>query len=168
MSQPENDDVARQKVREMVKDIRIAMLVTTTEDGHLHARPMYVQSIDESGKTAWMFSQAGTGKHEDIAEDSEVLLCFSDPAAQDYVSIRGKAQTIRDEVKQQELWSEGMRTWFPNGPTAPEVRLISVRLEGAEYWDSISSTLLHAYGYVKSVVTGQPPSGGEHAKVSFG
>lgn len=167
MSHHDDDAAARQKVREMIKDIRIAMFVTSTEDGHLRARPMWVQQIDGDGRTAWMFSQAGTSKHEQIEEDSEVLLAFSDPSSQDYVSVRGKARTIKDEIKQQQLWSEGMRTWFPNGPTDEKIRLIEVRMEGAEYWDSISSTVLHAYGYLKAIATGQPPSGGDHAKVNF-
>ena len=48
-----------------------------------------------------------------------------------------------------------------------EIALIAVDVEGAEYWDSPSSTVLHAYGYVKAIATGTPPSGGENAKVSF-
>jgi general stress protein 26 len=167
MSHPENDDAARMKVREMVKDIRVAMLVTSTEEGHLRARPMYVQHIDGDGHTAWMFSQAGTSKHEQIAEESEVLLAFSDPSHQNYVSIRGTARTMHDPAKQKELWSEGMRTWFPNGAEDPKIRLIAVHMEGAEYWDSINSTVLHAYGYLKAIATGRPPEGGENAKVSF-
>lgn len=164
MTKPANDDEARFKIREMIKDIRIAMFVTMNEQGHLHSRPMWVMVEDD---TAWMFTSAGEPKQRQIEDNAEVLLGFSNPSSQDYVSIRGKARNVRDVAKQKALWSEGMRTWFPNGPEAPDCALIAVRMEGAEYWDSVSSTLLHAYGYVKATLTGQQPDGGENAKVKF-
>ncbi|MBY0337164.1 MAG: pyridoxamine 5'-phosphate oxidase family protein [Acetobacteraceae bacterium] len=165
MTKPANDDEARVKIREMIQDIRVAMFVTRTEEGHLRSRPMYVAAIEDD--TAWMFTTAGEPKQQQVAEDDEVLLGFSDPRGQNYVSARGKARNVRDVGKQKALWSEGMRTWFPAGPEAPDCALIAVRIEGAEYWDSVSSTLLHAYGYVKAVTTGQQPDGGENAKVKF-
>lgn len=167
MSQPENDDMARQKLREMIKDIRIAMMVTSTKEGHLRSRPMYVQKLDEDGRTAWLFSKADTDKNEEIAQDSEVLLAFADRASNDYASVRGKARIVRDVGLQKELWSEWARTWFPDGAEDPELRLVAVRLEGGEYWDSVGSTLLHAYGYLKALATGREPDAGENAKVSF-
>lgn len=167
MSQPENDDMARQKLREMIQDIRIAMMVTSTDEGHLRSRPIYVQAIDADGRTAWLFSKAHTAKHEEIADDGEVLLAFADRSSNDYASVRGTARVVHDVAKQKELWSEWARTWFPNGPEDPELRLIAVRMEGGEYWDSVSSTVLHAYGYLKALATGRQPDAGEHAKVSF-
>ncbi len=167
MSHPENDDMARQKLREMIKDIRVAMMVTSTEEGHLRSRPMYVQQLDEDGRTAWLFTKAHAAKNEEIAEDSEVLLAFADRACNDYASVRGKARIVHDVAKQKALWSEWARTWFPNGAEDPALRLIAVRLEGGEYWDSVSSTVLHAYGYLQALATGKQPDAGEHAKVSF-
>ena len=38
----------------------------------------------------------------------------------------------------------------------------------AEYWDAPNSVMVHAYGYVKAVLTGTPPSSGENEKLSFG
>jgi general stress protein 26 len=83
------------------------------------------------------------------------------------VSISGHAQVVRDLAKQKELWSEPLRVWFPGGPEAPEVALVKVTVDGAEYWDSPSSTFVHAYGYLKAVTTGKPPAPGENDKVDF-
>ena len=157
----------REKVREMIKDIEIATLVTH-DAGKLRARPMRAARMDADGKTLWFFSQTGTEKNEEVSQDPDVLLSYSDPKAQNYVSIAGKARVVRDVAKQKELWSEPMKTWFPKGPEDASVSLISVTMETAEYWDSPSSTLLHAYGYVKAVVTGEPPKGGENERVTFG
>ena len=56
---------------------------------------------------------------------------------------------------------------FPGGPEDPKIALIRVECEGAEYWDSPSSTLVHAYGYLKAVTTGEPPHPGANDKVDF-
>jgi len=35
--------------------------------------------------------------------------------------------------------------------------LIRVHPERGEFWDSLSSTVMHVYGYAKAVLTGEPP-----------
>lgn len=56
--------------------------------------------------------------------------------------------------------------WFPDGADSPNLALIAVTIEGAQYWDSPSSTA--AYGYAKALLTGTPPEAGEVGKVRFG
>lgn len=160
-----NDDEARIKVREMLDSIRTCMLVTQTTDGAMQARPMAHQAIE--GDTVWFFHVAGTPKSLQIAQDSDVLLAASNPSSQDYVSVKGKARTLKDPAKAKALWSESARVWFPKGAEDPELELIAVTIHGAEYWDSPSSAALHAYGYVKALATGERPTGGENQKVSF-
>ena len=53
------------------------------------------------------------------------------------------------------------------GKEDPEVALLKVTVEAAEYWDAPNSTMVHAYGYVKAVLTGESPKPGENRKVSF-
>ena len=96
-----------------------------------------------------------------------MLLSYSDPSSQNYVSVSGTARVVRDVAKQKEYWQEAMKTWFPQGAEDPHIALIAIEMTGAEYWDSPSSTLLHAFGYVKATVTGQPPKGGENERVKF-
>jgi hypothetical protein len=60
-----------------------------------------------------------------------------------------------------------MSTWFPQGPDDPEVALLKVSVDQAEYWDSPSSTMVYAYGYVKAKLTGQSPDPGDNAKIAF-
>ena len=96
-----------------------------------------------------------------------MLLAYSDPRRQNYVSVRGTAQVVRDAARQKELWSEPLRVWFPKGAEDPAVALLRVKVEGAEYWDAPSSTLVHAYGYLKAVTTGEPPKPGDNDKVDF-
>jgi general stress protein 26 len=167
MVETRTDQEARDKVWEMIKDVAIAMMVTIDEDGHMRGRPMRAVSMKTFEGTLWFFTKQPSPKTEEVQHDDRVLLAYADPSSQNYVSLSGTARVIRDTAKQKELWSEPLRTWFPGGPEAPEVGLLKVEVEGAEYWDSPSSTFIHAYGYVKARLTGEPPQAGANDKVAF-
>lgn len=163
-----NDDQRREKVREMVRDITICMFTTTDDSGTMHARPMAAMTDPvPDDDTIWFFTKAATPKTEEIGADGDVLLSFSSPGTQDYLSLAGKALVMRDVDKAKALWTEGARVWFPKGAESDDLALIAFQPREAQYWDSPSSTALYAYGYVKAVLTGTPPKGGETAKVSF-
>lgn len=167
MAEAQNDDQAREKVRAMIEKIEVALMVTIAQDGDLHGRPMRAMGLDGDGHTLWFFSRADSANAAELREDERVLLAYSDPRGQNYVSVKGSARVVRDPAKQKELWSEPARVWFPQGPESPDLVLIAVRMDGAAYWDSPSSTLVHAYGYAKALATGQPPHPGDVGKVGF-
>ena len=167
MAEAKTEHEQREKVRELIKDVQTTVMVTHGDGEQLRGRPMVAAGLDPDGKTLWFFSGSGTEKTEEIQKNDRVLLSYSDPSKQNYVSVSGKARVVRDVAKQKELWQETMKTWFPDGPEDARIALIAVEMTGAEYWDSPSSTLLHAYGYVKATLTGQPPKGGENERVSF-
>lgn len=167
MVETRTDQAARDKVWEMIRDVQVAMMVTLDEEGRFRGRPMRAVKLKEFEGVLWFFTSQPSPKSEEIQHDDRVLLAYSDPSNQNYVSLFGSAQVVRDPQKQKELWSEPLRTWFPGGPDDPNAALLKVEVEGAEYWDSPSSTLVHAYGYVKARLTGEPPKAGENDKVAF-
>jgi len=167
MVETRTDQAARDKVWELIREVQVAMMVTLDEQGQMRGRPMRAVSLKEFSGTLWFFTSQPTPKTTEIQHDDRVLLAYSDPSSQNYVSLSGSAQVIRDTAKRKELWSEPLRTWFPKGPDDPHAALLKVEVEGAEYWDAPSSTFLHAYGYVKARLTGEPPKAGDNDKVAF-
>lgn len=161
-----NDQAAHDKVFAMIKDIRVAQLVTVDRAGKLRARPMVAQQERFEGEL-WFFTSAASGKIDEIEAHHEVLLSYSDPSRQNYVAVVGDCELIHDRAKVHELWSEAMRVWFPKGADDPDIALLCVKVREAEYWDSPSSTFLHAYGYAKAVATGQRPNPGDVKHVDF-
>lgn len=162
-----NEDEMRTKVREMIGEIGTAIFTTLDQQGRFRGRPMRTQKPDADGRTLWFFSRADSPKIAELAQDPRVLLGYADPKNQDYVSIFGKGRVVKDAAKKREIWTEGLRTWLPEGPDSDEVALIAVEMEGAEYWDGISSSLRFAFGYAQALVSGKPDTSGENAKVSF-
>ena len=156
----------RQKVWELIKDVRIALLVTSTDEG-LRGRPMAAMNKDFDGEL-WFASRKDAPKLDQIKDDGHVLLAYSEPKEQNYVSVAGTARVTYDTAKVNELWSEPMRVWFPKGPEDPDIALICVKVVSAEYWDAPSSAWVFAVGYAKARLTGESPKDiGENKVVTF-
>lgn len=143
---------------EMIKDIKFAMLTTVSDDGHLHSRPMgnITKDLKQFDGTLWFFSKKNSFKNHDIENEQHVNLAYADPDKHHYVSVCGRAFVSTDKEKMKELWNPMLKTWFPEGLDDPEISLIGVEVDNAEIWDSPSSTVVHALGFIKQAVTGKP------------
>ncbi len=156
-----------EKIRELIKDIDFCMLTTVDENGDLRSRPMSSNGdVDQDGDI-WFFTSASSIKVTEIEKLPKVNVSFADPDDQRYVSVSGTAQLVRDRAKIDELWRPQFKMWFPEGKDDPEIALLRVSLEKAEYWDSPSSTIGYALSFVSSLVTGKQPDFGENKKVDL-
>lgn len=146
----------------------MAMLTSVEPDGSLRSRPMATQQTSFAGDL-WFFTRASSPKVSEIEEHREVNVSYSDPGASTYVSVSGKAELVRDAAKNKELWSPILKAWFPKGLEDPELALLKVSVEQAEYWDSPASKMVQIAGFVKAIATGHAykASPGEHAKVEL-
>jgi general stress protein 26 len=157
---------AVQKLRELIKDIEFAMLVTRASDGALRARPMATQKVEFDGDL-WFFTNASAEKSAELRENPIVNISYANPTDQRYVSISGVAELIRDVARAKELWHPAYRAYFPNGPDDPDMLLIRVHVDKVEYWDPPTGVMRQLVGLVKAVVSGQRFEPGGHEKLSF-
>ena len=160
-----HDPEAKEKVFELIEDVRFAMFGTYDARGVCHSRPM--ARLDREGDALWFFTSATSRKIGEIARDSRVTLDFADASSQTYVSLTGTAEIIDDRARIEELWSEPLRTWFPDGKDDPDIRAVLVVPDTAEYWDTTSSSLVYAYGYLKARMTGEAPRPGDVGQVAM-
>jgi general stress protein 26 len=155
-----------QKLAELIRDMKFAMLTTLDPDGCLRSRPMATQNREFDGDL-WFFTSKNSGKISSIQNDQHVNVAFADPDDQRYVSVSGRAEIVSDRQKISELWSPAMQTWFPKGKDDPQISLIRVRAESAEYWDSPSSAIVHLIGFAKAMITGERPHPGENERMDI-
>jgi general stress protein 26 len=153
-----------QKLWSLIKSAKFAMLVTD-DGGQLRGRPM-AASQDGFDGTLWFFTRASSHKVAEVQSDSRVCVTYAEPSSQDYVSFSGKATLVRDQAEIDRRWNVMLKAWFPNGKDDPDVALLRVDVEQAEYWDSPNSKVVQAYGYLKATLTGQTPQVGESQKVA--
>jgi general stress protein 26 len=157
---------ALEELREKIHGIRIAMLTTLEADGSLHSRPMATQKTEIDGDL-WFFTAAGSTKAQDVQRDQRVNLSYADPDSQRYVSVSGLARLVRDRAKAAELWNPVLKAWFPKGLEDPDLALLRVEIEKAEYWDAPSSKMVQLAGFLKAIVTGKRYDQGENEKLDF-
>ena len=158
-------DAQLAKIWDLIKDTKFAML-TSEDGGQLRSRPMAVSQSGFDG-TLWFFTKASSHKVDEVEADHRVGVSFSDPSAQNYVSLSGSASLVQDRAAIDAHWTELLATWFPKGKDDPDVALLKVEVTQAEYWDTPSSAMVHAYGYVKAKLTGEAPHPGENEKVTL-
>jgi general stress protein 26 len=156
------------KLRELMKDIRVAMLTTIEADGSLRSRPMQLQESEFDG-TLWFLTDVNTAKVYEIERHNHVNLAFSHPSKQNYVSVSGVASVVQDRKKAEELWTPLHKAWFPDGLDDPKLALLRVDIEKAEYWDSPSSKVVQLIGFVKAIATGKRygEEGSDHEKLNL-
>ena len=160
----QNENV--QKMRELIKDIRICMLSTTHEQGRTHSRPMYTQQAEFNGDL-WFFTYADSNKIREVARHAEVNVSFSDD--NEWVSASGPASAMKDQAKIDELWHEDLKAFFAKGKDDPNLTLLKITVEEAEYWDSPSNAVVRLYGFAKATLTGKSYQDEmvDHKKVSL-
>lgn len=164
-SRPTGEQIDR--LRDLVADMKVAMLTTLDEDGSLRSRPLQTLEMDEQ-HALWFFTSVSSPKIAEAAASGwQVNLSYANPDKQNYVSISGTGTLSRDRVKMQSLWNEWAALWFPKGLDDPDLALLKVIPHHAEYWDGPSSTMTQLYAVTKAAVTGEKDALGENAKLKL-
>ncbi len=161
-AQPE----AAHQVWDLIKDIHIAMLTTADENGTLYSRPMATQQAEFTGDLFFLTRQH-SGKVEEIRQNAHVSLTYTDPKNSNFVSLSGRADVSQDRAKIHELWNPMFKAWFPDGEDDPEISVLKVHVEDAEYWEAPSNALVRNYRLLKRAVTKGESKVGEHGKISL-
>lgn len=155
-------------LRAIVERARVGMLTTTDANGGLRSRPLQTLELDHDGQL-WFFVSASSPKIEEMEDEhSRVGLAYVDTAKHDYASISGSGRIVRDTARMKKLWSPWVKVWFPQGLEDPDLALLCVTIEQAEYWDAPGSAVKRLYGLVKARVTGDKDAIGENRKLGVG
>lgn len=151
----------------LVGEIKFAMLTTAEPDGTLRSRPLATMQMDAQG-ALWFFTGQSSPKVHEVEAHRQVNVTYARPDRQDYVSISGTAETVRDRQKMQQLWTPWIKPWFPQGLDDPDLVLLKVTIRQAEYWDAPGNPIKRYYGLAKALATGDTDGLGEHEKIRTG
>jgi len=131
MDSTSSNQEAIAKVRELIKGIETAMLTTISEEG-LVSRPMQTQDVEFDGDL-WFLTKKDTGKFHELLRNRQVNVAY---AGSSFVSIRGEAELVNDVGKVKELWNPAYANVLKTDYDDPNLVLIKVQADTAEYWDS--------------------------------
>lgn len=164
-------------LQELIHGIHVAMLTTVEADGSLHSRPMAALHDSQGGEGGaaarvdgelWFFTGAGSVKAEEVARDGRVNVSFADPGDGRFVSVSGSARVVHDRARAERLWTPAVKAWFPRGLDDPDLALLRVEVERAEFWDAPAGRMVQLAGMLKAIATGERyhPSPGEHGTLT--
>jgi general stress protein 26 len=156
-----------QKLRDLIKDIEFCMFTTIAEDGSLHSRPMATNGEVEVNGNMWFFTFASSHKVAEVNQHQQVNVSFSAPDKQQYVCVSGTAELVRDRAKIEELWKPELKAWFPQEINEPDIALLKVNANKAEYWDAPAGWVAKTIGFVKAATTGEREDLTENKKLDL-
>ncbi len=158
-------DDDKKKLAKLIHGIKIAMLTTADTDGCLRSRPMATQSQEFDGDL-WFFTGRSSHKLVEIDADHHVNLAYGDASGNRYVSVSGNARLVEDKAKIKELWNPALKAWFPKGLEDPELCLLKVSPNKAEYWDA-PGAVVQVLEMAKAIVKGEHAKIGDHGQLDM-
>lgn len=148
-----------QRLAALTEKIGVAMLVTRTREGHFVSRPVQQAGFDGA---LWFFTSAASHKAAEIRAHPQVNVAYADISGNTFVSICGTARVRRERSRIDAMWREPMRVFFPNGKDDPDVTLIRVQIDSAEYWDGPGMLAGKALRLLLATATQDPDLLGEN------
>lgn len=139
------------RLSELISGIEVAILTTMSPDNSMHSCPMAAHGVEAPG-VLWFLSGSNTDKVEAVKTIQRVNVAFADHVAQRYVSISGYCELVRDRVKAKELWHDGYKSWLPGGLEDPNLVLMKVDVQQAEYWSATEGRMVQLLGFNKPAI----------------
>jgi general stress protein 26 len=158
-----------EKIYSLLSGYHTVMLVTAGASSTCHIRPMAVARVDKN-TDLWLFTSRDSAKVREIEADSEVQVIGQEGWTNCLV-LAGRASIEEDRSLIHELWKPSFKAWFPNGADDPDIVLLRIKAEQAEYWDNTGMNQFRfLYQSIKALATGTTPDiqeGEQHGKVAL-
>ena len=158
------------KLTGLIGHTKFCMMATAQSDGTLRSRPMATHGADSSEVALlWFFTYRNSSKVDELEANAHVNLGYVGEGETLFISISGRAELNFDRERMKQLWTPALKAWFPKELDEPNIALLKVTVQQAEYWDNTSNALVQLYGYAKAALTGKPHTGEgqDHAKISL-
>ncbi|MBV9516645.1 MAG: pyridoxamine 5'-phosphate oxidase family protein [Hyphomicrobiales bacterium] len=154
-------DADAKQAWELMEKIGICMLATNDGDA-IRSRPMTPNLRRAAGRIEFL-TDARRHPDPEIERGSAICLAFSDPGAQRFVSVSGRAQMSADRAEITALWSTPAKAWWDSSDD-PNIRVLIVTPHEAEFWEG-SGKLIRYVKMAAAAITGAKSDSGESKKV---
>ncbi|HYF43929.1 MAG TPA: pyridoxamine 5'-phosphate oxidase family protein [Ramlibacter sp.] len=161
-----SDKNPHDRLWELIKHIRFGMLTHRHPGGGLHAHPLTTvnKALGPNG-ALYFFVSKKTELGQRLQQDGNVNVSYADPHKDAYVSISGQARINENMDDKERLFNPMVKAWFPGGVTDPDLELVEVQIQHAEYWDVKESKTTQLFKMAAAAVSGERPKMGEHREV---
>lgn len=160
-----NIEESRKKIKSLVGDIKVAMMITGFDKKPINAIPMTTKKIDNEGNI-WFLSLRTSHHNKDLLKSKDVQLLYSDPSDMEYLSVFGEAEVTTERAVLEDLYEKTDDNWFEEIDD-PNLTAIKVRPEEAYYWDTKTNKYVTLLKLGVGAVTGNKQDIGEKGKLNI-
>ncbi len=147
------------KLKELAESIKVCMFCTKLSTVPFSTRPMGISEVDADGKL-WFLSPRDSNKNEDIQQDEQVQLIFSDPSGSRFLTVYGEADIYTDQRSIDRAWTPLAKAWFTEGKEDSNISVIRVHPHDAYYWDTKNGKVVSLIKIAAAALTGATMDGG--------
>jgi general stress protein 26 len=155
------DDIDR--VWELIQHFSICMM-STWNGRELRVRPM-AANTDRGSNEICFLTDTRWHADDEIKQYPQLALAFADIGDQKYVAVSGRGAISNDRGRIKELFSVAAKAWWDSSDD-PNIRLLTVTPDGAEYWDG-RGKVATMISMTVAAATGTRPNIGKNEKVSM-
>lgn len=156
---------SRKKIRSLVGDIKVAMMITGFDQKPIPAIPMTTKKIDNDGNI-WFLSLRNSHHNQNLLQNKQVQLLYSDPSDMEYLSVYGEAEVTTDRAILEDLYEKTDDNWFEEIDD-PNLTAIKVKPEEAYYWDTKTNKYITLLKMGVGAITGNKQDIGEKGKLDL-
>ncbi|MBO1902420.1 pyridoxamine 5'-phosphate oxidase family protein [Leucobacter weissii] len=150
-------DLTAAKVVELMREERFVMLSTVTEEGKIVSHPMTPQQVTDDG-AVWFFIASSSEAADSVRRHPEANLSFANTDS--WLSVSGSASLVDDPAKVAELWDARVEAYFPEGKQDPDLALLRVDGDSAQFWGVDGGKIVGAVRVLASKLLGTEGPGG--------
>lgn len=155
----------RKKLKQLVKEIKVAMMITSLGQKPLSAVPMFTKKIQDDG-IIWFLSSSTSEHNENLEKQNEMQLLYSDPSSMKFLSVYGRAEIIKDQEVLKDLYNPKTDAWF-SGPEDPNLTAIKFTSTDAHYWSPKSNKYISLLKLAGAAITGEKQDIGEQGSIKL-
>ena len=133
-------------VRNLIERVRVAMLTTVDPSGVPHCQPLLTLEPDDDGRLWFLLLANARDVDRMNRQYRRVGIAYADPNKQDYASLSGSGTVVHDRERMRDHWNAWVELWFPLGIDDPDVALLRVEVEQAEYWEAPGAAARQVHG----------------------
>ena len=109
----------------LICDIPVAMLTTSAPDHTLRGRPMVNVNTKFDGDL-WFFTHDEDPNKATFRRTQTLTSVSPEPGQHRYVSASGNGSVVKDQKRNELLWTSDCEPWFPDGLDDPKLALIKL------------------------------------------
>lgn len=145
------------QVAQNLRDSKWVMLTVADAQGKLVSHPMSVQEVSDD-VDVWFFVGLQGDQADALRANPQVNIAVSSAGA--WLSVAGRAEFVEDRARVDELWDDSVEAWFEHGKDDPNLGLLKVVGDSAQFWGLPGGRVAALAQIVKAKVAGERTAGG--------